>query len=350
MEVKKDLEINIGERSVSSASMVSSDGRDKFIVRHKGIIFLIVSHFFGSLMNVNTKLLESDKESRIHPLHILLFRMIVTYSGTLMYMKMNKTENRYFGMKEVRGLLCIRGMVGFFGVFGMYYSLMYLSMSDAVLISFLAPSITAVLGYFILSERYTMNEFIGNMSAFIGVILVIKPNFIFHNDTLNVEHVISKYGYVIVFLGPLGLSGVYIVIRFIGTRADAILNVTYFSMVTLIISSIGIMIIPGIQWETPRNSKELYYLIMVGISGFIHQITITHGIQNEKASIASLMAYTQLIYAIIWDLSIWNTFPDIISIIGMIILVSGTMYAVSNRHLNVEEVMDSDFVIELDNV
>ena len=46
----------------------------------------------------------------------------------------------------------------FFGLFGSYYSLQYLSLSDATVLTFLSPMCTAIAGSFFLAEIFTYRE------------------------------------------------------------------------------------------------------------------------------------------------------------------------------------------------
>lgn len=84
----------------------------------------------------------------------------------------------FLGPKGVRLLLAFRGFIGsvvyaciyiasvfadlynlsFFGLFGVYYSLEYLSLSDATVLTFLAPMCTTVTGSFFLGEKFTRRE------------------------------------------------------------------------------------------------------------------------------------------------------------------------------------------------
>jgi drug/metabolite transporter (DMT)-like permease len=59
----------------------------------------------------------------------------------------------------------------FVALFGMYYSLQYLSLSDATVLSFLSPLTTAVAGALLLNESFTRKE------AFAGseIIVIISP-------------------------------------------------------------------------------------------------------------------------------------------------------------------------------
>jgi hypothetical protein len=46
----------------------------------------------------------------------------------------------------------------FFGLFGMYFSLQYLSLSDAVVLTFLAPFCAGISGSIFLGENFTRKE------------------------------------------------------------------------------------------------------------------------------------------------------------------------------------------------
>jgi drug/metabolite transporter (DMT)-like permease len=49
-------------------------------------------------------------------------------------------------------------MSRFFGLFGVYYSLQYLSLSDATVLTFLAPLTTAIAGALLLGESFTLKQ------------------------------------------------------------------------------------------------------------------------------------------------------------------------------------------------
>ena len=46
----------------------------------------------------------------------------------------------------------------FFGLFGIYYSLQYLTLSDAVVLTFLVPMCTAMAGALFLGEKFSLRE------------------------------------------------------------------------------------------------------------------------------------------------------------------------------------------------
>lgn len=88
---------------------------------NRGIMLVLLSQFFGSLMSLATRILETGyPEQRFHALQILFARQSITSVLVYMWMWRMKVDNAPFGPRGVRGLLVARGVGGFFGVFGLY--------------------------------------------------------------------------------------------------------------------------------------------------------------------------------------------------------------------------------------
>ena len=64
--------------------------------------------------------------------------MIITVAASFFYMWYAQVPNP-FGSRGIRGLLMLRAAGGFFGVFGMYFSLLYMPLSEATVLTFLSP-------------------------------------------------------------------------------------------------------------------------------------------------------------------------------------------------------------------
>lgn len=308
-----------------------------------GLIYLVVAQLFNSLMVVSTKILETDKIINpetgepfkpIRPLQILLARMSITYAGALLYMLINRRSipDAPFGAPGLRFWLFLRGVVGFFGVFGMYFSLMYLSVSDSVLITFLTPSVTVLSAAFILRERFTKAEAVGTIVSLLGVVLIVRPSFLFgqpddpeSSPAESADPGKRLLATLVGLLGVLGASTVYIVLRYIGDRAHAIISVAYFSLTVTIVSSVGILLIPSMDFTWPHSPRQWFLLLNLGVCGFIFQLFLTIGIQKERAGRGSAMAYTQLLYAVIWDVMLWHHWPSMWSWLGMLVIIGSTV-------------------------
>ncbi|KAK6464728.1 EamA-like transporter family-domain-containing protein [Scheffersomyces coipomensis] len=306
-----------------------------YIAPNVGISLLILSQFFNSIMVTTCKLLVTDKDFNvpIHPLQILLVRMFITYICCLLYMYITKSvPDAPFGPRNLRKLLALRGFVGFFGVFGLYFSLQYLSLSDAVAITFLIPMVTAFLAWAMLHEKYSLLEAICSIVSLGGVILIAKPHFIFGSESdteTSIDESIESsstekrlLATAVGLIGVCGASSVYIVLRKIGKQAHPLLSVSYFALTCCIISFVAILIIPGLQFVLPSNGYQWLLFCLIGFSGFFMQFSLTAGVQRVKAAKASLMSYTNMCFALIWDLTIWGHLPGVLSLLGIILIIT----------------------------
>lgn len=349
MQESSEFEVSDEEEPQTMVSRLNQE----YLKPNVGLLYLIVSQLFNSLMVVSTKVLELDREgfsadeSPIQPLQILLVRMIITCVGTLVYMQINKQhiEHVPFGDPKVRHWLVMRGAMGFFGVFGMYFSLQYLTISDAVLITFLAPSVTIILAWLILREHLCKAEVVGSLLSLTGVVLIVRPSFLFGDPQGNSDDVAETMdprkrliATLVALWGVVGISSVWIIIRYIGKRAHAIINVSYFSSITGLIALFGIIFIPSMQFQTPRTMKQWLLLGSLGVCGFCHQLLLTIGIQKERAGRGTLMSYTNLIYAVFWDVLLFGHWPSFWSLCGMILITGSTLYVVKMRNTDTDTV------------
>ena len=271
---------------------------EAFWVRNKGLAYMLAAQVFGTLMNVTTRLLEieGNKGKGLHPVQILFARMIITVVLASAYMWYKKTPYFPFGMPEVRVLLAARGFGGFFGVFGMYYSLLYLPLADATVITFLAPGIACWACSILIKEPFTRAERIGTFISLFGVILIARPTSFFShggstppasgnsdmmpNGTVSTpESDASSYDNVtpvqrleavgIALVGVMGAVTAYTTIRWIGKRAHPLISVNYFATWSTLVSLVLQLTVPGIGFLLPADPKEWAYLIFLGSCGFI---------------------------------------------------------------------------------
>lgn len=210
---------------------------------------------------------------------------------------------------------------------GLYYSLQFLSLADATVITFLGPLATGLLGYLVLGEKFTAREAIGGVVSLSGVVLIARPAFLFgrkaadadldvplgpealaaanstsslivrglaammnasleapalsspaFNNTaapdLEIDGVTERQRLLAVGLALLGVcggAGAYITIRAIGRRASATHSVAYFSLYSTIVSAI-LMVATGTKFVLPKSPKWCALLVCVGVFGLAAQV------------------------------------------------------------------------------
>ncbi|KAI1653226.1 hypothetical protein F4813DRAFT_393910 [Daldinia decipiens] len=320
-----------------------------FYERNIGLFFVFLAQVFASLMTMTTRLLETGFETKFHALQIIFVRMLATAILGSLYMWYKKVPDFPLGRRDIRGLLVLRGLTGFTGLFCSYYSLSYLNISDATVISFLVPTMTAFICFIALREPFTVKEAIAGLIAFAGVLFIARPTFLFpqhrsHEPEINGTSLFMvdqpkgivpsvpatpaerSIAALLAVIGTFGAAAAYSTIRVIGKRAHSLVSVNYFAVLATVGSFAIILIVPDLHFEIPQNVTQWTLLVAIGIAGFLLQFLLTEGLQREKAGRATNLIYTQMVFALILERVVWGTTPPVESLFGSALIIGSAIW------------------------
>ncbi|KAF9071884.1 hypothetical protein BDP27DRAFT_462995 [Rhodocollybia butyracea] len=350
--------------------------------RNIGLLSIVASQVFLALVNVAVKQLNVI-DPPVPTFELILIRMAITYLFSVTYMKFMGVDSPFLGPKGVRLLLMFRGFVGFFGIFGIYFALKYLSLSDATVLTFLAPLCTSITGALFLGEYVGRKEIFAGVFSLVGVIFIARPTSLFghshipiingtvllgnstgvplvsealvnltslSNDTLinisnstlsmlppSVTPTKRLIAVGVSLLGVMGATGAYTTIRAIGTRAHALHSMAAYSSISVVVSAIG-LIATHTPIVIPTSPIWLLLLLEIGVFGFCAQIFLTLGLQRETASRGTLAIYTLIVFTSLLDRIFFHAVPSLLSIMGTVIIVGSALYvAVTKQNQNESE-------------
>lgn len=295
--------------------------------------------------------------------------MIITVAASFFYMWYAKVPNP-FGTRGIRGLLILRAAGGFFGVFGMYFSLLYMPLSEATVLTFLSPIVACYACSFLMpNEPFTRKQQLAGLISLLGVVLIARPfsggkveslateivplagdggnstltkivgGELSDNDMadgVSAIHHLTAVGFGI--LGVFGAACAYVTIRLIGPRAHPLVSVTYFSAYTTTVSFIAMIAIPSVSFRLPGNLIEWGLLLGLGATGFTMQYLLTAGLAYQPPSIggkqpqkgngtrATSMLYTQMLFALFYDKVVMDSSPSAISWAGSGLILGSALY------------------------
>ncbi|KAI0919827.1 hypothetical protein AcV5_001792 [Taiwanofungus camphoratus] len=357
----------IGLKSAAHAGLKSFSSRCVLIVQNNaGLLMIASSQAFGSMMNVLVKKLNS-LDPPVPTSELIFVRMTITWLCSIIYMSIMKVPDPILGPKGVRLLLVFRGFCGFFGLFGTYYSLRYLSLSDATVLQFLAPMCTAIVGALVLKEDFKRSQAVASVCSLIGVVLIARPTFLFgsasrdlvpeldlaHDSTSgNMGTVVTvtpaqRLGAVgTAMLGVLGATGAYTSIRAIGKRAHPLHNLVAFSSQCMIASSIAMIFIVRSELVFPTRIVFLFMLLAIGFCGFGGQMLMTMGLQRETAGRGTMAIYVQIIFATVYDRIFFHSTPPPLSVVGTVIIMSSAIYVALTKQNSTAGIRETTGVVD----
>jgi len=274
-----------------------------------GILILLTGVLSVSLVSVWVKYLHN-----LPIMEILFFQSLPIILIIPIILKIKKISIR--GNNQF--LLLIRCLLSIFNTIAYYYTLTTMTLADAVSIKQLCPFIIIVLASIFLKEKIVPKQIPVLLLALLGALLIIKPQ-------LRVD----IFPAIIGLMGTVLSAGVIIILRYLRTSDHPLVIVNYFGY------ALGLTSFLALIWKGNFRAPDLENvlpLILVIFFGLVAQITLTHAFQLVPASLISPCLYIQIIFGIIFGLVLFNEIPDLLSIIGaVIILISGFLiYRINN--------------------
>lgn len=278
--------------------------------RSSGLLYMVGAAFFFSLMSLFVKLVGQRLPSQ----EIVLVRSIITLIYS--YLAVRWARESLWGQR--RGLLFLRGLLGFGGLSCFYFALTKLPLADATVIFYSNPVLTALFAAVFLDERLGPTEIAGALVSFAGITLIARPSFLFGDAASGLNLV-----YVgVAFAGALCAAGAYAVVRTLRDTEHPLVIVFYFPLVATI-GSVPTAGFTDMQWPT------LYEWVLliggVGLTAQIAQVLLTNGLHKERAGRAMAMTYLQIVFAAVWGMLFFQEFPDLLSILGALAVIGGTI-------------------------
>lgn len=217
--------------------------------------------------------------------------------------------------------LCLRSITGCAGIFGNFYAIDRLVLSDAAILNKMAPFFAILFSFVLLKEKIRTVPLIAIIVAFLGSMLVIKPSFDFS------QMIPSLSG----FLSGVGAGFAYACVRKLSTmKCNGKVVVLFFSGFTMLISAPYLVL-----RFNPMTWQQLLFLIGAGVCGAGGQFSITAAYFHAPAREISIYDYSQIIFSTLLGLIFFGQLPDILSLIGYIVIVAmAVMNFVYNKNLN----------------
>jgi drug/metabolite transporter (DMT)-like permease len=267
----------------------------------------------GALAFSVMSLLVKVAGQRLPSQQVVMVRAIIT--AVLSAWAVRHARVGWWGSREKRGLLVLRGIVGFTALSCFYHSIVHLPLADATVIQYTNPVFAGLLAVPFLGERLRRREVVSVLVSMAGVVLVMRPPILFgHGGALDPLTV------GIGLLGALCSATAYVTVRKLGATEHPSVIVFYFAAVSVVAAvPTGL---PGAVWPTP---SEWLVMLGIGVSTQLGQMSITHGLRLERAGRATATGYLQIVFAALWGVLFFGELPDWGTFLGAALIVGSTL-------------------------
>lgn len=272
--------------------------------RTPGILCILSAAFCFSLMSVFVRLAGD-----VPTMQKIFFRNLVAALAAFAIL-----ARKGKGFRIHKGCLgghLARSVTGMIGMVANFWAIDHIGIADANMLNKLSPFFAIILSIFILREYPKKVDIFSVLAAFVGAVFVVRP-------TAGVASLPALVG----VLGGLGSGAAYTFVRYLsrkGERGPEI--VMFFSTFTCLCS------IPFFAFNfQPMSARQWIFLLLAGSAAAGGQLSVTAAYRHAPAKEISVFDYSQILYAALWGFLLFGELPDVLSIVGYIIIIGAAVF------------------------
>lgn len=217
------------------------------------------------------------------------------------------------------GLHWVRGLGVSLGSVGMFAAVWIMPLSEATTIGFTQPMITALMAAAFLGERLRWSTVFATLAAFVGVIIVLRPDF-----------AVLGLGVLLPLMCAVGMAMLVIANRVVAGRASVLVMQVYLALTASAILVVGTIAghfsgIEALRMHWPDWTVVARCAIIAVTASFAHYL-IYMGTMRAGAATVAPMTYGQLLMAVILGWIFFGDKPDALALLGAAIIIGAGLY------------------------
>ena len=228
--------------------------------------------------------------------------------------------------------LVSRALLLLFATFLFIATIRVMPLADALAIVFVAPFIVLLVGKFYLGEDVGPRRVGAALVGFVGVLFVIQPSF-------------TAFGAVALF--PLGTAIAFALYILVTRGLSRKIHPVTLQFHTGLIASLfctPILILAdgsGSELFDPVWPTEIALLWLLGVGFFatLSHMMITYALSLAPSATLAPLQYFELPVATFFGYLVFNDFPNTLSLIGIMIIISAGLYMIHRERVTAKQLV-----------
>lgn len=213
--------------------------------------------------------------------------------------------------------------------YSLFYAVHFIPLVNAMLLVNTAPLMMPFVAYLIFSQRIDHSLWIPMIIGFVGVVIVLNPDpKIFHWASL------------LALGGGLCMALGMILIRKASVVDSVQTTMFYFLLFSTVIS--GVIAIPF--WQ-PLATAAYLPLFTIGLLYFFVQCAASYALKFANPQLVSTLFYSNIIFAAIISALLWHTAPSLITLLGVVLIVSGGILCIHAEYRSVKQIYQDESAV-----
>lgn len=223
------------------------------------------------------------------------------------------------GLKPARPIVqVVRGLTMAGGTSFFVIGSQTVDYADAIAILYAYPFLLVIIAVLFLGERANWTVWIGIVTGFFGVLLVIRPEF----NQINI-------GTVYIFICAMIIGLQLALNRKLGAISPPLITAFFGALCATIALT---FLLPG-SWQPIPDDAWLYIGLLI-FAGTINQVLLVYAFVYADASTLAPFTYFEIVSAVIFGYLFFDTLPSALSWLGIFLISAGGLYVARALHLN----------------
>jgi drug/metabolite transporter (DMT)-like permease len=193
-----------------------------------------------------------------------------------------------------------------------FLSYQLLPLADAVAISFSGPLFLTALSVPILGEKVGKHRWGAVLAGFLGVLVMVRPS----GDVI-------QWGSFAALANALFFAIGSLTVRDMSRTEPSVRIVFYTMLLAALLSGVAAVFF----WVQP-DWLDFLVLAGIGVAGGIAQFWMVQAYRFAPAAAVAPFTYTSMVWAILFQLAIWNDWPSAAVLVGAAIVIASGLYIV----------------------
>lgn len=220
-------------------------------------------------------------------------------------------------------ILWVRSLAGTVSLLCTFYALLHLPIADVLTLTNMFPIWVALLSWPLDGVRPTRDAWAAILVGILGVVLVAQPHFANEEPLPAIIALVASFSTSIAMLGLHRLRGIH-----------PLAIVSHFSGVSFCACLALLVLDPTDSWAASYfDAATISMLGGVGLCATIGQFFLTKAFAAGPPARVSVVALTQVGFAVILDIAVWGHAFNGLTLLGILLVTAPTAWLlVTQRH------------------
>jgi len=284
--------------------------------QNAALFLMFLSGVFFSVMGIFIKRASDEGISSFQLVFIRAVFQGVPVFGFIMYKRIP-----FFGNPEIRPWVVARGIIGGFASIIYYTTIVLLPLGDSVTLLSIHPVVTVLIARVVLKEPVTIVKIVAVFMCTIGAVLIAQPVFIFgRQQTRDDEYSDHAWiGYITAVVGTILEAFIFVIIRR-AKEAHAAQLIWSFCVWSILLS----VLLGNTMMRMKLPSTQAWmHIIPMCLLGLCGHTLLNYAGRLAPAGPASLIRSSDVVFAYIWEFTIFGEAINWVTILGAFIIMLG---------------------------